>query len=68
MFCRNCGSELDNDSNFCPVCGSSIVSEHEKTEAKIQTTDTKASSQTIVSKTYDSTKTNIAERNKNDKE
>ena len=68
MFCRNCGSELDNDSNFCPVCGSSIVSEHEKTETKIQTTDTKASSQSIVSKTYDSTKTNIAERNKNDKE
>ena len=68
MICKKCGSQLDNDSNFCPICGSSIVSEHEKTETKIQTTDTKASSQSIVSKTYDSTKTNIAERNKNDKE
>ena len=68
MFCRNCGSKLDNDSNFCPVCGSSIVSEHEKTEAKKQAVDTKTSSQSVVSKTYDSTKTSVTERNKNDKE
>ena len=68
MFCRNCGSKLDNDSNFCPVCGNSIVPEQEKTEAKIQTADTKASSQSVVSKTYDSTKTKVAEEKKSDKE
>ena len=21
MFCRNCGSEVEKDSNFCPCCG-----------------------------------------------
>ena len=68
MFCRNCGSKLDNDSKFCPICGSSIVPEQEKTEEKIQTADTKASSQSIVSKTYDSTKTSVAEEKKSNKE
>ena len=27
MYCKNCGKELNNDSNFCPSCGTSINSD-----------------------------------------
>ena len=26
MFCKNCGSQIDNDSRFCPVCGGAVIS------------------------------------------
>lgn len=24
MFCRNCGSEIEEDAKFCPKCGNSV--------------------------------------------
>ena len=24
MYCKNCGAELDEDTNFCPKCGTSV--------------------------------------------
>lgn len=29
MFCRNCGSKVEDGARFCPVCGESVVAEHE---------------------------------------
>ena len=26
MFCKNCGSQIDDDSRFCPVCGGMVIS------------------------------------------
>ena len=25
MFCKYCGSEIDYNSNFCPICGVSVI-------------------------------------------
>lgn len=24
MYCKNCGKEIEDDSSFCPYCGSSV--------------------------------------------
>lgn len=32
-FCKNCGIELDKDSNFCPECGTAI-NKNKNTERK----------------------------------
>lgn len=29
MFCRNCGSKVEDGARFCPVCGESVVAEYE---------------------------------------
>lgn len=29
MFCRNCGSKVEDGTRFCPVCGESVVAEYE---------------------------------------
>lgn len=29
MFCRNCGSKVEDGARFCPVCGVSVVAEYE---------------------------------------
>lgn len=28
MFCRNCGSKVEDGARFCPVCGESVVAEY----------------------------------------
>lgn len=30
MFCKNCGSEIDDNSSFCPKCGTKLISDEEK--------------------------------------
>lgn len=32
MFCKVCGKEVDNDSQFCPFCGADLRSEIEEVE------------------------------------
>lgn len=29
MFCRNCGSKVEDGARFCPVCGEPVVAEYE---------------------------------------
>lgn len=29
MFCRNCGSKVEDGTRFCPVCGEPVAAEHE---------------------------------------
>lgn len=29
MFCRNCGSKIEDEARFCPVCGEPIAAEYE---------------------------------------
>lgn len=29
MFCRNCGSKVEDGARFCPVCGESVAAEYE---------------------------------------
>ena len=29
MFCRKCGSKIEDGAKFCPVCGEPVVAEHE---------------------------------------
>ena len=32
MYCRNCGTKLDDDMKFCPECGAPVVRENGKAE------------------------------------
>ena len=29
MFCRNCGSKVEDGTRFCPACGEPVAAEHE---------------------------------------
>ena len=29
MFCRNCGSKVEDGTRFCPVCGEPVADEYE---------------------------------------
>lgn len=35
MFCRNCGTEIDDTAKFCPKCGKAVVAEKEVVEDNI---------------------------------
>ena len=32
MVCKNCGSDLTEDSRFCPVCGAAVTTDEKQTE------------------------------------
>ena len=57
MFCNKCGKEIENESTFCPNCGSAVISGQNK---KLQEFSNKAKnitqtlndSETINSKVY----------------
>ncbi|MBO5049354.1 MAG: zinc ribbon domain-containing protein [Oscillospiraceae bacterium] len=36
MFCKHCGSQVDDNSKFCPVCGKSLASDISQGNGKIQ--------------------------------
>jgi hypothetical protein len=47
MFCKNCGSELQNGANFCPKCGTSLSADAVNSAAPSQVFD---EGKTLVSK------------------
>ena len=36
MFCEKCGKEIDNDALFCPECGTSVKSESQELDNKVE--------------------------------
>ena len=32
MYCFNCGKEIDDDSEFCPFCGTHLIEETKSTK------------------------------------
>ncbi|HIZ55960.1 MAG TPA: zinc-ribbon domain-containing protein [Firmicutes bacterium] len=36
MFCKNCGTELKEDTIFCPNCGTKVSEEAQRPEASVQ--------------------------------
>ncbi len=42
MFCKNCGCEIEDDSNFCPKCGVPIVNGENDIEYEEQEQETKS--------------------------
>lgn len=49
MVCKNCGNHIDDDSNFCPFCGSGVISDSKNNEVKKETPDTAAKPRVIAS-------------------
>ncbi len=39
MFCKNCGTKLEDDSKFCPNCGAAIEENFSADEPKISSSD-----------------------------
>ena len=37
-FCSNCGKEIDDETDFCPNCGTRVIKTEKQTEVKVQTT------------------------------
>lgn len=38
MYCKICGSEIDDNAGFCPVCGAEIIMENEEADGEGETT------------------------------
>ena len=64
MICKNCGIKIDDDSNFCPVCGSSVISEPKNIEAGSGSPNTRRPSSTT-NKTYSPPEISVAEKHQN---
>lgn len=67
MYCKSCGKQIDDDSEFCSFCGTKLSASFKHTENPIQQTEAKKKENKKVKENYDLTDKKNTDKNESSK-